>query len=29
VFELGQRSGNYRYAMLVDRVGKDVKRVLI
>ncbi|WP_243358717.1 histone deacetylase family protein [Fundidesulfovibrio terrae] len=29
VFEMGQRSGNYRHAMLVDRPGKDVKRVLI
>ncbi|MBI4804214.1 MAG: histone deacetylase [Desulfovibrio sp.] len=29
VFETGQRSKNYRRAMLVDRPGKDVKRVLI
>ncbi|WP_243311360.1 histone deacetylase family protein [Fundidesulfovibrio agrisoli] len=29
VFELGQRSRNYRRAMLVDRPGKSVKRVLI
>ncbi|MFP5222405.1 MAG: histone deacetylase [Acidobacteriota bacterium] len=29
VFEMGQRSRNFRRAMLVDRPGKSVKRVLI
>lgn len=29
VFEMGQRSKNFRRAMLVDRPGKSVKRVLI
>ena len=29
VFETGQWSKNYRRAMLVDRPGKSVKRVLI
>jgi hypothetical protein len=29
VFETGQRSGKYRRAMLTDRPGRDVRRVLI